>query len=45
MQGDPPNPLALALAQGILACLKCGWSKENGTNTLNADICCEEEQG
>ncbi|CAM9798039.1 unnamed protein product [Discosporangium mesarthrocarpum] len=43
--GDPPNPLALAIAQAVLACLKCGWTKGGGTNTLDADVCFKSTEG
>ncbi|CAM9746741.1 unnamed protein product, partial [Scytosiphon promiscuus] len=43
--GDPPDHMCLAVAQAILACLKCGWDSERGTNLLRPSLCNDQSEG
>lgn len=37
--------MCLAVAQAILACLKCGWDSEKGTNLLRPSLCNDQQEG
>lgn len=37
--------MCLAVAQAILACLKCGWDPKKGTNVLRPELCNNEQEG
>ncbi|CBJ29217.1 expressed unknown protein [Ectocarpus siliculosus] len=43
--GNPPDHMCLAVAQAILACLKCGWDPARGTNLFRPALCNEQREG
>ncbi|CAM9665392.1 unnamed protein product, partial [Laminaria digitata] len=43
--GNPPDYMCLAVGQAILACLKCGWHPEKGTNILEPALCNDQAEG
>lgn len=45
LQGNPPDHMCLAVAQAILACLKCGWDAKRGTSLLRPALCNDQQEG